>query len=211
LDSLRRRNPAAIASLYSDFKHQCPQCALRFAEHQKLDEHLDWHFQRKRKEKQKAKKAVSRQWLLSASDWVEYKGGLTEPDCTSSSIFVLFFMPRISCECAVTVKSAAFGTEQREEAKESTVVADESQKNCAACGEAFEQFYDESADEWMYKNAVRGADDKLYHSQCYTGAPVEASAGDLEERPGKKRSADEMTNGATAPGTADPTKRPKTD
>jgi pre-mRNA cleavage complex 2 protein Pcf11 len=81
LESLRRKNTTAIASLYTDFKHQCPQCALRFSERQKLDEHLDWHFQQKRKEKQKAKKAVSRQWLLSAADWIEYKGGLTEPDC----------------------------------------------------------------------------------------------------------------------------------
>jgi hypothetical protein len=42
------------------------------------------------------------------------------------------------------VKSAAFGVDQKEEVKESSVVADETQKVCAACGEAFEQFYDQT-------------------------------------------------------------------
>jgi hypothetical protein len=54
-----------IESLYSNIPRQCKNCGLRFREDAKLRKHMDWHFETNRREKNKAKQAVSRQWYWS--------------------------------------------------------------------------------------------------------------------------------------------------
>jgi len=75
-----RRLDYVVESVYSELKHQCKQCALRFAQQDKLNAHLDWHFELNKREQLRSKKPLSRQWYLSAEDWLETNGGLTAAD-----------------------------------------------------------------------------------------------------------------------------------
>jgi hypothetical protein len=71
-----------------------------------------------------------------------------------------------------------------------------------------------AADEWMFKNALRGVDNKLYHSQCYSGAPIgtNITASDLGDRLGKKRALEEITPLGAVDSVADTDpKRPKSE
>lgn len=73
--------------------------------------------------------------------------------------------------------------------KPTAVPSDESQPNCAGCGEPFEQFYDGENEEWMFQNAFRAPDGKLYHPQCFSSS----DSGPDGDRKGKKRGLDQVT------------------
>jgi len=49
------------------------------------------------------------------------------------------------------------------------VPAEEQQEFCSLCGEKFEQFWDESQEEWMYKGAIKIPDrEEIVHYKCYS-------------------------------------------
>eukprot|EP01130_Rhizamoeba_saxonica_P006381 TRINITY_DN2546_c0_g1_i3.p1 TRINITY_DN2546_c0_g1~~TRINITY_DN2546_c0_g1_i3.p1 ORF type:complete len:495 (+),score=129.07 TRINITY_DN2546_c0_g1_i3:208-1692(+) len=139
-----KRNDKVIDSLYTDFPFQCPQCGLRFSLQTKMDDHLDWHFRQKRREKQKAKKGMSRSWFLDEGSWIA--------SCTSQTN-------------TGSDSEKENDMEEDEAEKEILVVARESQPNCDACDEVFEVFYDENAEEWLCKDASE-LDNRLYHEKC---------------------------------------------
>eukprot|EP01122_Echinamoeba_exundans_P009841 TRINITY_DN3543_c0_g2_i1.p1 TRINITY_DN3543_c0_g2~~TRINITY_DN3543_c0_g2_i1.p1 ORF type:complete len:362 (+),score=81.25 TRINITY_DN3543_c0_g2_i1:1709-2794(+) len=174
-ESLKKPYASVISALYDDFKHRCSQCGLRFQEKAKLDDHLDWHFQQKRKEKAGAKKAFSRSWFVAANDWQQTKGGLIS-------------LVNQKWDGATDMKGKSDEESSSDEKKPTTVLADETQPNCAGCGEQFEQFHDDETEEWMFNNAIKAPDGKIYHTQCYTPQ----NDGD-EIRSGRKRGHEEIT------------------
>jgi pre-mRNA cleavage complex 2 protein Pcf11 len=174
-DSLKKPYASVISALYDDFKHRCSQCGLRFQEKAKLDDHLDWHFQQKRKEKSGVKKAFSRSWFVAANDWQQSKGGLIS-------------LVTMRQDGAMDTKGKSDEESSSDEKKPATVPADETQPNCAGCGEEFEQFHDDDTEQWLFNNAIKAPDGKIYHPQCYTPQ----TEGD-EVRLARKRAHDEMT------------------
>lgn len=59
-----RRDEGAINGLYFAFPLQCKNCGLRFLDRERMDKHLDWHFNQNKREKERVKKAASRSWFL---------------------------------------------------------------------------------------------------------------------------------------------------
>jgi pre-mRNA cleavage complex 2 protein Pcf11 len=70
IDEVSSRDESVVAGLYHDFALQCKNCGLRFADREKMDKHLDWHFLQNRKEKEKTKKAMARNWYLPKEEWI---------------------------------------------------------------------------------------------------------------------------------------------
>ncbi|KRT84698.1 hypothetical protein AMK59_1819 [Oryctes borbonicus] len=72
-ETLKLRQPALITTLYSGM--QCSSCGMRFPpEHSmQYSQHLDWHFRQNRKGKKNIRKASSRRWYYSLSDWKNYE------------------------------------------------------------------------------------------------------------------------------------------
>ena len=71
--SLKVKQPALISSLHIGM--QCSSCGLRFATSEQTSRyrrHLDWHFQKNRKEKESIKKGrSSRAFFYDISDWTQ--------------------------------------------------------------------------------------------------------------------------------------------
>jgi hypothetical protein len=65
--------PNIYYHLYERNELQCKQCGIRFEMYpngkQDLQEHLDWHFRQKRKQKER-NSACSRDWYHSMNDWI---------------------------------------------------------------------------------------------------------------------------------------------
>lgn len=72
-ESIRKRQQSIIDTLYSGI--QCSSCGLRFPPEQtiKYSQHLDWHFRQNRRERDSKRKANSRRWYYTRSDWIKYE------------------------------------------------------------------------------------------------------------------------------------------
>jgi hypothetical protein len=71
---IQRVHPDLYYFLYDAIELQCKQCAIRFPSENDgkavLQSHLDWHFRQNRRQKDKTKKTISRDWYLTISDWI---------------------------------------------------------------------------------------------------------------------------------------------
>lgn len=73
---INKVRPGLYFHLYEAIELQCKQCALRFhagtngSGKQLYEAHLDWHFRQNRRQKDKLKKTMSRDWYLTVDDWV---------------------------------------------------------------------------------------------------------------------------------------------
>jgi len=117
-----------------------------------MEKHLDWHYKNNRREKQKARKVISKLWFLTSEEWVKYDG-------------ILALQPKMTPFFGSTTVAT---DDKQEETPISTVVVDESQSSCNICGEAFTQIYDKESEEWLFKQAVKDPNTGfILHEKCY--------------------------------------------
>ena len=144
---------------------QCKNCGLRFRIMQTVqyNNHLDWHFRLKRREKENTKKVQSRKWYLDWTDW------------------------KISDEIDETndgTEANDVGEDTEKEVEVSSVPAGPKKEDntCPVCQEEFDQSFkqevslnttndleESDAGQWHLLNAVRpdGPGGQAYHTQCY--------------------------------------------
>ncbi|MDP2439808.1 MAG: hypothetical protein Q8P67_29005, partial [archaeon] len=120
----------------------------------KLREHLDWHSRMKQREKQKTKKAVSRQWYLTTAEWMDYQGYETQPLAEATPFF-----------------GSGHGDGPAEPFEKPTVpVGDREFGECAVCGEDFDKVFDKTSEDWYFDDAIASGD-LLYHPKCMMSPP----------------------------------------
>ncbi|KAJ3411160.1 hypothetical protein HDV05_002674 [Chytridiales sp. JEL 0842] len=153
-EDIAKKYPNAFSSIYEDRPSQCRQCGIRFLKSAegkaKMDSHLDYHFRQNRRAKDKARKAISRDWYLSEDNWVAEK----DADINEPKAPTFFF------------NSTEAVNEAAEEPVSSIRLEGDTVEPCTICNETFEKYWDEEEEDWMIRNALR-IDGKLYHQTCY--------------------------------------------
>ena len=165
--SLRVKQPAIIDTLYSGI--QCSSCGTRFLPEQteKYSAHLDWHFRQNRRDKDSAKKPMSRKWYYDFEDWIKYE----EIDDTLDKAQNWFDIQQ--------TETAKF--EETEEEEIQSIPCSEFPEGtiCQLCHDKFENFYNEEKEEWHLRNCL--VDNGLpYHPFCYKDFRVSVDTNDAE-------------------------------
>ncbi|KAJ3330945.1 hypothetical protein HDU76_004453 [Blyttiomyces sp. JEL0837] len=149
-EDINKIYPSAFRTVYDARPTQCAQCGARFSgEHSpKLSAHLDWHFRQNRRAKDKARKAISRDWYLPEDDWVNER----ETDIQEAKAHTFFFESTDSAKAAASAEA--------EEPVSNIVAEGDQDMPCTICNEKFERYWDEDQEEWMIRNAIK-VDGKL--------------------------------------------------
>lgn len=156
-EDIMKRRPNAHAVLYSNLPKQCTNCALRFpntAESQvQLDAHLDAHFRRNIRMKDKAKKVLARLWMQEEQAWITN----AEASDAESSLFSMF-----------SLTSNAGPNANIGDAKVAMLPAgaDHAELQCPLCQEPITVVWDDEADDWMYKDAAKDDANRIIHASC---------------------------------------------
>ncbi|XP_016841286.1 uncharacterized protein LOC100679358 isoform X1 [Nasonia vitripennis] len=144
------QNPAALMELHSG--KQCGECGVRFQmkreETDSFKNHLDWHFRQNRKRKYcwaQNDTLNSRPWYCRKNDWIQLdKIGDFE---NIRETEMMLMMDAKKQEPSVPIMNF------------------DDDAICNLCKESFEQFFNDSDDEWHVRPAV-AFEGQNYHPRC---------------------------------------------
>jgi hypothetical protein len=170
-EELRRRDDAVVNSLYVEPPLQCTQCGLRFFDRLKMDRHMDRHFQANLRERDRARRALSRLWFLTADAWAGFEAGeLEAPQAAKITPF----------QSSASEHDSALSPPQEPQQQLSQQPLDEptpvdpnaapGSGQCAVCLEKLEEVWDPKREHWMYRGALRRqVNDRtlLFHTRCW--------------------------------------------
>ena len=151
---LSTRHDRVIDRIYFEQTHQCIQTGKRFMENAALQRHLDILYQRK---KMSGENEQSRKWYIRADQWTQSLQTLGEGDAAGEGE---------EGDAGAFGGSGGAGGEGGEggggggaaapaAAMAHSVRADPAVKKCPLSGEKFDVFYNEEADEWHFRDALR--------------------------------------------------------
>lgn len=157
---------AAISSLipndfyyvYDFYPLQCNNCGMRYPDsssgRSQLDFHLDCHFKKARRLKDRVKKTLSRDWFLSEKDWLLNFTDSNDVSAEKETIdtFLDTSVPQNNVKPTfekIPAKEGHPGT-------------------CFICGDLLEKEWDADLDEFIWKDATFEAKDKkeIVHTVC---------------------------------------------
>jgi len=147
--------PSAYFALYDALKLQCRQCGFRFRDDEHgnkgMGQHLDAHFRRNTRMKDKARPILSRVWFQKEEDWIN-NVEVSDLDRPANLFEETTVVAPKKIEDQALPKVPAGD--------------DHGTRSCCVCKEEIELRWDDEADEWMYINAVRAENGEMTHSTC---------------------------------------------
>ncbi|KND92467.1 Uncharacterized protein C4G9.04c [Tolypocladium ophioglossoides CBS 100239] len=161
--------PDAIAALHDELGPPCTQCGRRFradAEgRQKKMAHMDWHFRVHQRSTEAEKRGTHRSWYVDQQDWLK-----------SREI--------VDSDHVATAEEASTQAAQADKGPKYIPVPDPSSginTVCPICQEKFENKWLDTAQEWVWLDAVL-VGNRAYHASCHAEATR-----DREGTPGVSR------------------------
>lgn len=148
--AMLQSRPELIDLLYSSMSLQCFQCGQRWRdtpENRTLkDEHLDWHFRTNKRLREHSVRAQSRALYLSENDWINFSiGDTNDPEQKVEAISG----PDLSTSTVPKPSDRALHDSV-----------------CPVCKEPFVTDWDDSSEDWIWKNAV-DVGGTIYHATCH--------------------------------------------
>ncbi len=139
--------------LYADLPLQCKNCSLRYPDtpegQARLTVHLDSHFRRNMRLKERSKRVLARDWFGNEEDW---RSGRSKA---------------VDNEAKVAIFEEAQPSDSEQSNTEFAVVQEEEKEvNCAVCHEKLPVEWSDEQDAWIVKKALELADGSIVHSHC---------------------------------------------
>lgn len=152
--------------LYS-LPRQCANCGLRFPDTDAGKEahrmHLDGHFRRKARLRQKTKRVLARDWFLPAAEWTAslfLPTNVTEQEHSDKSAY-------FANSETTSSKAGEVGDGVREEDAAMVPAGDDPQNaSCAQCNESLLAVWDDESEQWVFRGAKLNSQGLVCHSSC---------------------------------------------
>ncbi|RDA84967.1 hypothetical protein CP532_1751 [Ophiocordyceps camponoti-leonardi (nom. inval.)] len=172
----RRFNPESVAALYDELGPPCRQCGRRFTTDEegkkKKTSHMDWHFRVHQRSNEAEKRGTHRSWYVDQQDWVRCREVVDSDHIAAPE--------ETSKETTQTEKGPSFMAVPEAGSGVHNV--------CPICQEKFENKWLDTAQEWVWLEAVL-VGNRAYHESCHAeatrdreGTPAAAAAAALSSR-----------------------------
>ncbi|XP_067663698.1 uncharacterized protein [Haliotis asinina] len=172
-DTMKKFYKGVIQKIYHGI--QCSSCGTRFRmeDTDLYREHLDWHFRQNKRGKDDTKVARNRNWYYKTNDWIQYEefGDLEEK--AHSQIFDKMLQGQ-GQTVQETVGSGFNPPPGVDFVSCPPATGNEQDDMCCICHDPFEQYWNEEAEDWHLRDAVR-VDKKTYHPVCFQDAREEGT------------------------------------
>ncbi|KAF4587647.1 mRNA cleavage factor complex component Pcf11 [Ophiocordyceps camponoti-floridani] len=181
-------NPEAVAALYDELGPPCRQCGRRFptdAEGKtKKTSHMDWHFRVHQRSSEAEKRGTHRSWYVDQQDWVRSREAVDSDRVAAPE--------ETSKEASQADKGPAFIAVPEANSGVHNV--------CPICQEKFENKWLDTAQEWVWLDAVL-VGNRAFHASCHAeatldreGTPVASSRRTPELILGKRKAETSMSS-----------------
>lgn len=154
-----RKHDNAHFALYEGLPRQCKNCGLRFADstegEKNLEAHLDAHFRRNVRLKDRARRVIARVWAQKEEDWIN------NVEAQESEKPAVMFGKEVDDSDNDKNKTLSIVTE-----KLIVEGGDHSDRTCPICQEVIEVVWDDDCEEWIYKDACKDVQDRIVHVAC---------------------------------------------
>lgn len=169
--------------LYADLSLQCKTCAIRFRDtprgQERMTEHLDSHFRRNMRIKEKSKRVMARDWFGSEEDWIAAKQDSEAASERAVNIFEDSSAAGSTDPSYLTHATNDVFVEASEEEQGSAV-------KCDVCQEIVDLLWNDDTEQWTFPACVRNEFGNILHANCQTTVDA-AEPGKESKRPPSKR------------------------
>lgn len=148
--------------LYSIAK-QCANCGLRFQDTEigrnTLRIHLDGHYRRKTRFRQRTKRVLARDWFPTAEIWIQISfSNIVEQEHVDKSAYFTNLTPTFGQQRNLVKEEESFERIPAGEEAHNTI--------CSICNEALLAVWDDESERWVFKGAKYDLQGFPCHSAC---------------------------------------------
>ncbi|EQK97618.1 mRNA cleavage factor complex component Pcf11 [Ophiocordyceps sinensis CO18] len=167
--SLKQFRPEAVAALYDELGSPCTQCGRRFktdAESKKKKmAHMDWHFRVHQRSTETERRGTHRSWYVDQQDWVRSR-------------------EVVDSDHVAAPEEASKQAAEADKGPQYIPVPDPSggvNNVCPICQEKFENKWLDTAQEWVWLDAVL-VGNRAYHASCHAEATMDHESAPVVSR-----------------------------
>ncbi|KAM4066877.1 mRNA cleavage factor complex component Pcf11 [Hirsutella rhossiliensis] len=162
-------HPEAVAALYEDLGPPCTQCGRRFktdAEGKKKKmAHMDWHFRVHQRSTEAERRGTHRSWYVDQQDWLRSR-------------------EVVDSDHVAAPEEASKQAAEADKVPQYIPVPDPSSgvnNVCPICQEKFENKWLDTAQEWLWLDAVL-VGNRAYHASCHAEATMDRESTPIVSR-----------------------------
>lgn len=152
--------PNLFQVLYDDLSLHCKTCGIRFRDtesgRKRLTIHLDSHFRRNMRLKEKSKRVLARDLFGSEEDWISAK-----EDSENLSERTVNIFEDSSTQDQQSTNSSAFNS-----FVEATEEEQSSQIKCSTCQEIISVIWNDEREQWIFPACIRNEFNEIVHVTC---------------------------------------------
>lgn len=154
--------PQLFKVIYDDLPLHCKTCGVRFRDtelgNERMTRHLDSHFRRNMRLKEKSKRVMARDWFVSENDWITAK-----IDSESNSEKTVNVFEDLSVDNELNSKNELkddFFIEATEEEQNIPV-------KCFICQEIVPLHWNDETEQWTFQGCDRNElNHEIFHKNC---------------------------------------------
>ena len=163
-------HPNLYKVIYDDLSLHCKTCGVRFRDtpkgHERMTAHLDFHFRRNMRLKEKSKRVMARDWFGFESDWINAKS-----DSETKSERTVNIFEDLTASASSTLPETAHHLNENCFV-EATEEEQNSQVKCAVCQESVPLQWNDETEQWVFKGCVRNEiNHEIIHKHCEQNEP----------------------------------------